>query len=187
MGCQFNPWSRLRSGIAMSYSVGHRRGSHRWLTLLWLWCRPVAVALIRPLAWKPPYARVGPQKSNKQINKQIAINKYKNKWKRKEVGRRLVPLLYWAQVGETWAWCVLWCLWDGSHHRVWRRKVTWVWAPLGHRLYVHLCHLSIYPSAWQFLVYDGFSVNVELSWIINTRKNQANLSQGSGDTFLNSP
>ena len=26
------------------------------LTLLWLWRRPVAMALIRPLAWKPPYA-----------------------------------------------------------------------------------------------------------------------------------
>ena len=25
--------------------------------LLWLWCRPAAAALIRPLAWEPPYAR----------------------------------------------------------------------------------------------------------------------------------
>ena len=24
--------------------------------LLWLWCRPPAVALIRPLVWRPPYA-----------------------------------------------------------------------------------------------------------------------------------
>ena len=24
--------------------------------LLWLWCRPAAIALIQPLAWKPPYA-----------------------------------------------------------------------------------------------------------------------------------
>mgnify|MGYP001405769751 CR=1 FL=1 len=24
--------------------------------LLWLWCRPVATDLIRPLAWEPPYA-----------------------------------------------------------------------------------------------------------------------------------
>ena len=24
--------------------------------LLWLWCRPAAIAPIRPLAWKPPYA-----------------------------------------------------------------------------------------------------------------------------------
>ena len=26
------------------------------LALLWLWCRPAAVALIRPLAWQLPYA-----------------------------------------------------------------------------------------------------------------------------------
>ena len=38
----------------MSCSVGHRRGSDP--TLLWLWRRPVAVALIGPLAWEPPYA-----------------------------------------------------------------------------------------------------------------------------------
>ena len=36
----------------MSYVVGGRRGSD--LTLLW--CRPAAVSLIRPLAWKPTYA-----------------------------------------------------------------------------------------------------------------------------------
>ena len=24
--------------------------------LLWLWCRPAAVAPIQPLAWEPPYA-----------------------------------------------------------------------------------------------------------------------------------
>ena len=26
------------------------------LVLLWLWCRPAATALIRPLAWEPPCA-----------------------------------------------------------------------------------------------------------------------------------
>ena len=38
----------------MSCGVGHRRGSD--LVLLWLWRRPVATALIQPLAWEPPYA-----------------------------------------------------------------------------------------------------------------------------------
>ena len=38
----------------MSCGVGCRRGSD--LVLLWLWCRPAAVAPIRPLAWEPPYA-----------------------------------------------------------------------------------------------------------------------------------
>ena len=38
----------------MSCGVGYRRNSD--LALLWLWCRPVATAPIRPLAWEPPYA-----------------------------------------------------------------------------------------------------------------------------------
>ena len=38
----------------MSCAVGCRHGSD--LALLWLWCRPAATALIRPLAWEPPYA-----------------------------------------------------------------------------------------------------------------------------------
>ena len=38
----------------MSYGVGHRHGLDP--TLLWLWSRPVATALIRPLAWEPPHA-----------------------------------------------------------------------------------------------------------------------------------
>ena len=38
----------------MSCGVGCRRGSDP--TLLWLWRRLMATALIRPLAWEPPYA-----------------------------------------------------------------------------------------------------------------------------------
>ena len=48
---------RLRvqgSSVAMSCGVGHRGGSD--LALLWLWRRPAATALIRPLAWEPPHA-----------------------------------------------------------------------------------------------------------------------------------
>ena len=38
----------------MSCGVGGRLG---WdPVLLWLWCRPPAVALIQPLAWESPYA-----------------------------------------------------------------------------------------------------------------------------------
>ena len=42
--------------------------------LLWLWYRPVATALIRPLAWKPPYA-VGAalEKDKKTKKKKILI------------------------------------------------------------------------------------------------------------------
>ena len=38
----------------MSCGVGCRCGSD--LALLWLWCRPAAVALIQPLAWELPHA-----------------------------------------------------------------------------------------------------------------------------------
>ena len=38
----------------MSCGVGHRHGLDP--TLLWLWRRPVATAVIKPLAWEPPYA-----------------------------------------------------------------------------------------------------------------------------------
>ena len=43
------------SGVAVSCGLGHRCSSD----LAWLWCRPSAVALIRPLAWVPPYAMDG--------------------------------------------------------------------------------------------------------------------------------
>ena len=38
----------------MSCGVGHRHSSDPKLP--WLWCRPVATALIQPLAWEPAYA-----------------------------------------------------------------------------------------------------------------------------------
>ena len=49
----------------MSCGVGGRRGSD--VTLLWLWYRPVATTVIRPLAWEPPYT-VG-----------VAIKRFKKK------------------------------------------------------------------------------------------------------------
>ena len=64
----------------MSCDVGRRSGLDP--TLLWLWCRPAATALIRPLTWEPPYAegaalkKAKRQKTNKQTKtkKQISIN-----------------------------------------------------------------------------------------------------------------
>ena len=55
----------------MSCGVGRRCGSD--LALLWLWRRPVATALIRPLAWEPPYA-VG-----------VALEKAKRQKKKKKI------------------------------------------------------------------------------------------------------
>ena len=57
------------SGIAVSCGVGRRHSSD--LGLLWLWCRMVATAPIRPLAWEPPYAAGAALKrqKDKKINK----------------------------------------------------------------------------------------------------------------------
>ena len=38
----------------MGCGVGHRRGLDP--ALLWLWCRPPAIAPVGPLAWEPPHA-----------------------------------------------------------------------------------------------------------------------------------
>ena len=40
----------------MSCGVDHRRSLDPALLWLWLWSRLAAIALIRPLAWEPPYA-----------------------------------------------------------------------------------------------------------------------------------
>ena len=50
--------------VAVSCSVGHRLDLDPML--LWLWHRLAAVALIRPLAWEPPYAMGGDLKRKKR-------------------------------------------------------------------------------------------------------------------------
>ena len=57
------------SGVAVSCSVGCKHGSD--LALLWLWCRPAAVALIRPLAWEPPHVVGVALKKDKKKKKEI--------------------------------------------------------------------------------------------------------------------
>jgi len=51
----------------MSCGVGHRCGSDP--ALLSLWCRPAAIALIRPLAWECSYAMGGAQEMTKSQKK----------------------------------------------------------------------------------------------------------------------
>ena len=48
----------------MSCGVGHRCGSAP--ELVWLRCRPAAIALMQPLSWEPPYAASVALKSKKQ-------------------------------------------------------------------------------------------------------------------------
>ena len=52
----------------MSCGVGCRRGSDT--ELLWLWCRPAATALVRPLVWEPPYAAGVAQEMAKRQKRQ---------------------------------------------------------------------------------------------------------------------
>ena len=47
-------FSGLRTGLAVRCGVSHRCSLN--LALLWLWRRPAAVALMRPLAWETLYA-----------------------------------------------------------------------------------------------------------------------------------
>ena len=52
--------------------VGSIPGPPQWvkdLVLLWLWCRPAAVAPIGPLAWEPPHAVGAGLKCQKQKEK----------------------------------------------------------------------------------------------------------------------
>ena len=49
----------------MSFGLGRRSGLDPVFLLLWLWRRPAAAALIRPLAWKLPYVTGVALKSKK--------------------------------------------------------------------------------------------------------------------------
>ena len=63
-------WLKDRSTVAMSCDVGRRRGSDP--VLLWLWCRPAAIAPIGSLAWEPPYA-AGVALKGKKKKKKSAV------------------------------------------------------------------------------------------------------------------
>ena len=55
----------------MSYGVGHRHGLDP--ALLWLWRRPAATTLIRPLAWEPPYSMGAALKREKKSNNKRSL------------------------------------------------------------------------------------------------------------------
>ena len=58
----------------MSCGIGHRHSLD--LVLLWLWCRPAAVALVGPLAWERPYAMgAALKKKKKKKEKKYTIEK----------------------------------------------------------------------------------------------------------------
>ena len=57
----------------MSCDGGHRHSLD--LVLLWLWCRPATVALIKPLAWEPSHA-VGAALKNTKTKPKNKQTKY---------------------------------------------------------------------------------------------------------------
>jgi len=67
----------------MSCGVGCRRGSDP--ALLWLWCRPVAIAPIGPLAWESPYAAEAAQEIAKRQKK-------KRMWEATSTGQTLLSV-----------------------------------------------------------------------------------------------
>ena len=74
-GCGFDPWPHsvgYGSGIATSYSIGHRCGSD--LALLWFQCRPVGAAPIWPLARELPYATGVAVNKKRKRNKKVSVN-----------------------------------------------------------------------------------------------------------------
>jgi len=59
--------------------------------LLWLWCRLAAAALIRPIAWEPPYAAGVALKRQKNIKKKRKRKKERKKEKKEERKKETQP------------------------------------------------------------------------------------------------
>ena len=75
----------------MSCGVGCRCNSDP--ELLWLWHRPVATALIRPLAWEPPYAAGAPLEKAKKRQQQQQQKSLQTINNREGVEKRKPPTL----------------------------------------------------------------------------------------------
>ena len=88
------------SGVALSCGVGHRRGSDPML--LCLWHRPVATALITPLAWEPPYAAGSSPRKAKRQNKQTKKPKKQKKTKKTLMEKIKVFLVTTKLLMFTW-------------------------------------------------------------------------------------
>ena len=70
--------------------------------MLWLWCRLTATALIRPLAWEPPYAaRAAQEIAKRQKNKNKQTNKQKTTTNKQTKKKKLkLPVGLEGYIGE---------------------------------------------------------------------------------------
>ena len=75
----------------MSCDIRHRCGSD--LVLLWLWCSPVAVAPIWPLAWEHPYAMSA-----------ALTDKKKKKKSNNNNNSKFQPQLEFKDFYKSWLW-----------------------------------------------------------------------------------
>lgn len=87
----------------MSCGVGCRRGSDLVWLWLWLWCRPAATALIRPLAWEPPYATGAAVKSERKEGKRE--REKEGREGKKTLGKSiLLTYTLVGAAGDAWIW-----------------------------------------------------------------------------------
>ena len=71
--------------------------------MLWLWCRPAAIALIQPLAWELPYAADATVKTKKRKKVMVRIRLHKEE-KPSEQESKVSDKVFKAQLEEKLGW-----------------------------------------------------------------------------------
>ena len=94
----------------MSCGVGCRWGSDT--ALLWLWCRPVARALIWPLAWELPYAAGRAIKRQKKERKKERMNESKQGSKQASKHFQMSSICIWPYFQECCLFKIKITSWD---------------------------------------------------------------------------